>query len=315
MTRAVVFAYHDVGVRCLRVLLAQGIEVPLVVTHQDNPAEQIWFASVAQHARWHRLAVATPQDPNLPAFVQQLRALRPDFLFSFYYRHMLGPEVLALPARGAYNMHGSLLPKYRGRVPVNWAVLNGESETGATLHAMTARPDAGAIVDAQAVPILPDDTAVEVFRKVCVAAELTLQRAVPALVAGSAVLRAQDLKAGSYYGGRGAADGAIEWGRGVRAVHNLVRAVAPPYPGAYALAGGMPLRVLRSLVGAGAGAGAAGAGGAPPVLCCRDGEVQARCSDGVLRLLEFELDGQVRDAQAYRARFGDTALPLADGRK
>ena len=212
MTRAVVFAYHDVGVRCLRVLLAQGIEVPLVVTHQDNPAEQIWFASVAQHARWHRLAVATPQDPNLPAFVQQLRSLRPDFLFSFYYRHMLGPEVLALPARGAYNMHGSLLPKYRGRVPVNWAVLNGESETGATLHAMTARPDAGAIVDAQAVPILPDDTAVEVFRKVCVAAELTLQRALPALVAGSAVLRAQDLKAGSYYGGRGAADGAIEWG-------------------------------------------------------------------------------------------------------
>jgi len=310
VTRAVVFAYHDVGVRCLRVLLAQGIEVPLVVTHQDNPAEQIWFASVAQQARWHGLAVATPPDPNAPAFVQQLRALRADFLFSFYYRHMLGPEVLALPAHGAYNMHGSLLPKYRGRVPVNWAVLNGETETGATLHAMTVKPDAGAIVDAQAVPILPDDTAVEVFRKVCVAAELTLQRALPGVVAGSAVLRAQDLKAGSYYGGRSAADGAIDWRRGVRAVHNLVRAVAPPYPGAYALAGGMPLRVLRTLVGAGAGTG-----GAAPVLCCRGGEVQALCGDGVLRLLEFELDGQVRDAPAFQARFGDSVLPLADGRK
>ena len=319
MTRAVVFAYHDVGVRCLRVLLAQGIEVPLVVTHQDNPAEQIWFASVAQHARWHRLAVATPDDPNAPAFVQQLRAARPDFLFSFYYRHMLGPEVLAVAPRGAYNMHGSLLPKYRGRVPVNWAVLNGETETGATLHAMAVKPDAGAIVDAQSVPILPDDTAGEVFRKVCVAAEITLQRALPGLVAGTAILREQDLRQGSYFGGRSAADGAIEWRLGVRGVHNLVRAVAPPYPGAFAQAGGRPRRVLRTLVGSDSGAGrgarAAAPAPAPPALCWRDGEVQASCADGVLRLLEFELDGQVRDATAFRARFGDTVLPLADGRK
>jgi methionyl-tRNA formyltransferase len=308
VTRAVVFAYHDVGVRCLRVLLAQGVEVPLVVTHQDNPAEQIWFASVAQHARWHRLALATPPDPNAPAFLEQVRAARPDFLFSFYYRHMLDPKVLALAPRGAYNMHGSLLPKYRGRVPVNWAVLKGESETGATLHAMTLKPDAGAIVDAQAVPILPDDTAVEVFRKVCVAAEITLQRSLPGLLAGTAVLREQDLRQGSYYGGRSAADGAIDWHLGVRAVHNLVRAVAPPYPGAYALAAGMPLRVLRTLVGTGAGAG-------PAQLRWQEGEVQAQCADGVLRLLEFELDGQVRDAQAFRARFGDSSLPLTGGRQ
>ncbi len=309
MTRAVVFAYHDVGVRCLRVLLAQGIEVPLVVTHQDNPAEQIWFESVAQHARWHGLAVATPTDPNAPEFLQKLRAAGPDFLFSFYYRHMFGAAVLALPARGAYNMHGSLLPRYRGRVPVNWAVLNGERETGATLHAMTVKPDAGAIVDAEAVPILPDDTAVEVFRKVCVAAEITLQRALPGLVAGTAVLRAQDLSQGSYFGGRSAADGAIDWRRGVCAVHNLVRAVAPPYPGAFAQAAGMALRVLRTLPAAGSG----GAGSAPPGLCWRGGEVQALCADGVLRLLEFELDGQVRDAQAFHARFGDKVLPLTGG--
>ena len=314
MTRAVVFAYHDVGVRCLRVLLAQGIEVPLVVTHQDNPAEQIWFASVAQHGRWHGLKVATPADPNKPEFLEQLRAARPDFLFSFYYRHMLGPEILALPARGAYNMHGSLLPKYRGRVPVNWAVLMGETETGATLHAMTVKPDAGAIVDAQAVPILPDDTAVEVFRKVCVAAEISLNRALPGLMAGTAKLRAQELSQGNYYGGRSAADGAIDWRLGVRAMHNLVRAVAPPYPGAFALAGGMSLRVLRTATGAGLSAGG-GAGSAQPGLCCRSGEVQALCADGVLRLLEFELDGQVRDAAAFHARFGDKILPLTSGLK
>jgi methionyl-tRNA formyltransferase len=97
VTRAVVFAYHDVGVRCLRVLLAQGVQVPLVVTHADNPAEQIWFASVAQQARWHGLEVAMPADPNTAGFLEQVRAARPDFLFSFYYRHMLGTA----PGRGA----------------------------------------------------------------------------------------------------------------------------------------------------------------------------------------------------------------------
>jgi methionyl-tRNA formyltransferase len=306
VTRAVVFAYHDVGVRCLRVLLGQGVEVPLVVTHQDDPGEQIWFASVAQHARWHRLEVVTPADPNTAEFLAQLRAARPDFLFSFYYRHMLGAPLLAVAPRGAYNMHGSLLPKYRGRVPVNWAVLHGERETGATLHAMTARPDAGGIVDAQAVPILPDDTAGEVFRKVAVAAELTLQRALPALLAGNAVLRPQDLAQGSYFGRRTAADGAIDWRLGVAAVHNLVRAVAPPFPGAQARAAGLPLRVLRTLP-------ASGPRAAPPQLRWVDGEVLALCPDGALRLLEFELDGQVRDAAAFRARFGAAALPLASG--
>ena len=307
MTRAVVFAYHDVGVRCLRVLLAQGVTVPLVVTHVDDPGEQIWFDSVARHARWHGLEVITPAAANGPELREQVRAARPDFLFSFYYRHMLPADVLALAPRGAYNMHGSLLPKYRGRVPVNWAVLRGETETGATLHAMTARADAGGIVDAQAVPILPDDTAGEVFRKVSVAAEITLQRALPGLLAGTAVLRPQDETQASYFGRRTRADGAIDWRLGVAAVHNLVRAVAPPYPGAFAQAGGMPLRVLRSLPLPGAGA-------ARPELRSVDGEVRALCHDGALRLLEFELDGQPIDAAAFRARFGNTPLALENGR-
>jgi methionyl-tRNA formyltransferase len=308
VTRAVVFGYHDVGVRCLRVLLGQGIEVPLVVTHADEPGEQIWFDSLARHARWHGIEVITPASADAPGLLARVRAARPDFLFSFYYRHMLGAELLAAAARGAYNMHGSLLPKYRGRVPVNWAVLNGERETGATLHEMTVKPDAGGIVDAQAVPILPDDTAVEVFRKVCVAAEITLHRALPGLVAGTAVLRAQNQADASYFGRRTSADGAIDWRLGALAVHNLVRAVAPPYPGAFATAGGMPLRVLRSLPVAGAGA-------AQAELRCIDGELRALCHDGALRLLEFELDGQVRDAAAFHARYGELALALGNGRR
>ncbi len=303
MTRAVVFAYHDVGVRCLRTLLAHGVEVPLVLTHADSPGETIWFDSVARHARWHGLPVITPEDVNAPAVLAAVRAARPDFLFSFYYRQMLGPELLEAAPRGAYNLHGSLLPRYRGRVPVNWAVLRGERETGATLHAMTAAPDAGAIVAQQAVPILPDDTAVEVFRKVTVAAELALDRALPALLAGTAVHRPQELARGSYHGRRTAADGRIDWSAGSRSVHDLVRAVAPPYPGAYASAGGHPLKVWRTLP-------APAPRAARALLQWQDGEVRALCHDGALRLLEFELDGSIRDAAAFHARFGAAPLPL-----
>jgi len=304
VTRAVVFAYHDVGVRCLRTLLAHGIEVPLVVTHADAPGETIWFESVARHAGWHGLVVRTPADPNEPGFVAEVAASRPDFLFSFYYRQMLGRSLLALPPRGAYNMHGSLLPKYRGRAPVNWAVLHGERQTGATLHAMVAAPDAGDIVASEAVPILPDDTAVEVFRKVTVAAERVLHANLPALLAGDAPHRPQDPLEASYFGGRTARDGAIDWRRGVLAVHNLIRAVAPPYPGAFSRAAGMPLTVLRSLPAA------THATAAAPVLCWRAGDVQALCHDGALRLLEFRLGEHISGAEAFRREFGERALAL-----
>jgi methionyl-tRNA formyltransferase len=303
-----VFAYHDVGVRCLRTLLAHGIEVPLVLTHVDSPSENIWFDSVARHARWHGIKVLTPENPNVPQVIEQIRDAQPQFLFSFYYRHMLGAPILALPTRGAYNMHGSLLPRYRGRVPVNWAVLHGERQTGATLHAMTVKPDAGAIVDQQAVPILPDDTAVEVFRKVCVAAEIALDRALPAMLAGNAPHTAQDLTAGSYFGGRTARDGAIDWRRGALAAHNLIRAVAPPYPGAYSEAQGLTLRIMRALPAPG---GASSPLTSPtPVLGWHDGGVYARCADGALQLLEFELGADITSAAAFHQRFGARVLPL-----
>jgi len=286
MTRAVVFAYHDVGVRCLSVLVAQGLEIPLVVTHRDNPGERIWFASVERLARERGIAVETPDDPGATAVVEKLRAIAPDFIFSFYYRYMLPAEVLEVAARGAYNMHGSLLPKYRGRVPVNWAVLGGEAETGATLHRMTVKPDAGNIVDQMAVPILPDDLAVDVFRKVTSAAELVLHRSLPRILDGSAREMPQDLSKGSYFGGRKPEDGRIDWTKSARAIHNLVRAVAPPYPGAFTELQGHRLAIHRTRLLPGAGAPG------PARLHVEEGSVHVDCADGGrLQLLEAALDG------------------------
>ena len=144
MKRAAVFAYNNVGVRCLQVLLSQNVDVALVITHQDDPQEDIWFDSVADLCRQHDLPCISPGNPNAPDVVDAIKALAPDFFFSFYYRHMLHEALLAIPSQGAFNMHGSLLPKYRGRAPVNWAIIHGENETGATLHLMNAKPDNGA---------------------------------------------------------------------------------------------------------------------------------------------------------------------------
>lgn len=244
MTSAAVFAYHDVGVRCLQVLLDAGIDVRLVVTHADDPAERVWFASVAGLAKEHGLAMLL--DPQAGELERRVRAAAPDFIFSFYYRRLLPPAVLALAPNGAYNMHGSLLPKHRGRAPVNWAVLLGDTETGATLHEMVAKPDAGRIADQQAVPIGPEDTAVDVFRRVTGAAEAVLRRSLPRLIDGSIDLRPQDLTRGSYHGGRRPEDGRIDWSKSAAEIHNLVRAVAPPYPGAFSEESGCRRLILRT---------------------------------------------------------------------
>jgi methionyl-tRNA formyltransferase len=298
---AVVFAYHDVGVRCLSVLLAHGVGIPLVVTHRDDPKENIWFGSVEKLARDNDIEVALPEDPA--EIASRVSRLAPDFLFSFYYRHMLPRELLAAARRGAYNMHGSLLPKYRGRVPINWAVLKGESETGATLHQMVEKPDAGGIVDQMAVPILPDDRAVDVFRKVTTAAEIVLDRALPRLLDGSAKSQPQDLSKGAYFGGRKPDDGRIDWTKGAKEIHDLVRAVAPPYPGAFTPLDGKPLRILHTRL-----LPEPGMRGAAD-LRTEGGRLVARCADGGrLHILECE-----RDGQPFTARhLGGRTLPLGE---
>lgn len=284
---AVVFGYHNVGVRCLQVLLARGIDVRLVVTHEDNPAETIWFESVAALCKERGIAAITPADPKSEELHAQVAALQPDFIFSFYYRHMLPVPLLALAKRGAYNLHGSLLPKYRGRVPVNWAVLHGETETGATLHEMAAKPDAGAIIAQTAVPILSDDTAFEVFGKLTVAAEQTLWAALPDLIEGRAPRVFNDLSQGSYFGGRKPEDGRIDWSQTAQQVYNLHRAVAPPYPGAFFDQAGKRFMIVKARLSD------ADATGLKPGLNLAGDTILGVCGDGrALRILELQADGQ-----------------------
>jgi len=233
MSGIVIAAYSDVGHRCTKWLLDALEPVKLVYTHPDAPGEERWFESVADLARGAGVPVKVVESLDAPSEEAVIRAVQPEFLFSFYFRKMIPAGVLAIPSKGALNMHGSLLPAFRGRSPVNWAILKGAPFTGASLHYMTGKADAGDLVDQEKVPIGPDDDALTVSRAVTEAAVAVLARSWPRLKAGTAARIPLDLVKGSYFGGRTPADGLIDWLRPAQEIHDLVRAVAHPWPGAF----------------------------------------------------------------------------------
>jgi methionyl-tRNA formyltransferase len=231
--RILFFGYSEVGYACLSLLLERGDNVVALITHEDNPNEKIWFKTPAVAAHEKNIPVFTPENVNTPEWRERIAALKPDLILSVYYRHMIGTKILALPPLGAFNMHGSLLPKYRGRAPINWAVLQGEPRIGMTLHRMVKDPDAGAVVDQDGVEIGPRDTAEQAFRKVLPCARQVLGRQIDALLAGTAKETPQDESQVTYFTGRKPEDGRILWNQTSRQIFNLIRAVTDPYPGAF----------------------------------------------------------------------------------
>ena len=231
--RAIVFAYHEMGCIGIEALLAHGFEVVAVVTHADADNENVWFRSVAELAARKGLPVLAPEDVNHPLWLARIRELKPDVLFSFYYRKLLSADLLEIPTVGCFNLHGSLLPKYRGCAPANWAILNGETETGVTLHHMTQRADAGDIVGQQRVVIAPTDDAATLNRKLAAAAKPLLDECLPQILARTAPRTPQDEAKATYFGRRQPKDGEIDWQKSAVEIANLVRAVTKPYPGAF----------------------------------------------------------------------------------
>jgi methionyl-tRNA formyltransferase len=290
--RSVVFAYHDVGYVCLEEILRAGGEVAAVFTHDDDPHETIWFRSVRQLAEARGLPVFAPTDVNAPAWLKRLRAWEPDFLFSFYYRRLLGADLLAVPKRGALNLHGSLLPRYRGRCPVNWVLVHDEKETGVTLHYMEVKPDRGDIVAQRAVPITDADTAQTLFHKLTDAAAMLMRDTYPRLCRGDAPRQPQDHSRASYFGGRRPEDGRIDWHGSARQIFNLVRAVAHPYPGAFADWNGRRLYVWKAQLTS----GAAPVPQIPGTILATHPQLAVQTGDGVLVLERVQLDGETEAA-------------------
>lgn len=287
--RIIVFGYHTIGYLCLNELIGRGEEIVAVVTHQDDPGERIWFESVAELARSSGIPVLTPRTPNTPDFISLVRSLQPDLLFSFYYRRLLSKELLSIPRLGAVNLHGSLLPKYRGRCPVNWVLINGEARTGVTLHYMNEEADAGDIIAQKEVAIALEDTALTLFQKLARSALELFRETFPLIKAGVAPRIPQDPHQATYYGGRRPEDGKIDWRKSALSLYNLIRALTFPYPGAFTFYRGRKLYVWGSrLTSEGRD------GGGPPgaILGIQDGGVLIATGKGTLLLTLVQFQGE-----------------------
>ncbi len=235
--KAVVFAYHDIGCTGIEALLNAGYDIAAVFTHADDPKENTFYGSVAQLCARKGIPVHAPEDANHPLWIERIAKLSPDYIFSFYYRNLLSDALLATAGKGAFNLHGSLLPSYRGRAPANWVLVKGETETGVTLHRMVKRADAGAILAQQRVAIERSDTALTLHGKLREAAASLLRDALPQLAQGKLSETAQDESKATYFGRRTPADGKLVWKRPAEELFNLVRAVTQPYPGAFCAVG------------------------------------------------------------------------------
>lgn len=235
--KTVVFAYHTIGCIGIKALLRHGFDISAVFTHTDHPGENIWFDSVAELAAKHQIPVFAPEDCNHPLWERKIRELQPDIIFSFYYRQLLKKAILDIPPAGGLNLHGSLLPKYRGRSPVNWVLVKGEKQTGVTLHYMTPKPDDGDIVAQTTVAISDNDTARTLFDSMAHATEGLLDDVLPRIKSGTAPRNPQQHEIATYFGGRGPSDGEIDWSAPAQEIRNLVRAVTKPYPGAFSQIG------------------------------------------------------------------------------
>ncbi len=231
--KTVVLAYHNIGCVGIKMLLDQGFDIQAIFIHKDDPDENIWFESVADLAAIHDIPVYTPADINHPLWVEQIKEMAPGVIFSFYYRDMIKKEILEIPKMGCFNLHGSLLPRYRGRCPVNWVLVNGEKETGVTLHQMTEKPDNGDILGQKQISIDVADTALTLHKKLAGAAGDLLKELLPEIKENRIKPVPQNQSEASYFSGRKPADGEIDWTQDAATIHNLVRAVTRPYPGAF----------------------------------------------------------------------------------
>ena len=283
--KAVVFAYHNIGILGLEALVQEKFDIRGIFSHLDDPDENLWFGSVAEWGKENQILVFCPQNVNTPEWIEKIRNISPEVIFSFYYRNLLSKEILKIPSVGSFNLHGSLLPAYRGRCPINWVLVKGEQHTGVTLHHMVEGPDAGDIVGQKEVVIEFEDTSFTLYQKLCVQAKELLGELLPLIKKGIVPRIAQNLKEGSYYGGRRPEDGKIDWGWPVMQIYNLVRAVTEPYPGAFTyLPEGEKLFIWWALPKK-SSVSKCPVGG----LEFEKDNVYVRVSDGRLRLLDIEV--------------------------
>ena len=238
------FGNHDVGIAALESLLA-STDVVGVVAHPPDPEEGVRFASVFDFAVQHKLNVirGRGKDQRVIEFVE---TLNPDLIWVTDYRYILPRELIEMALNGAVNLHPSLLPKYRGRAPINWAILNGETEIGLTAHFIEEGVDNGDIIEQIRIPLSIHEDVGDAL-----SALMPLYRSLTSKVTSyfehkHIPRQHQDILKGSIYPARKPEDGQIDWSKPAVEIRNLVRAVAKPYPGAFCYYNGEKVYIWKA---------------------------------------------------------------------
>jgi methionyl-tRNA formyltransferase len=253
----------------LAALLAGPATVAGVVTAPADPSlRPSGYVDLEPLAAAHGAPVRRCTDINAGPEVAYIRHLAPDLIVVVGWTRLLHAELLAIPPRGCVGFHASLLPRYRGRAPVNWAILRGEEVTGNTMMYLDPGTDTGDIVDQRRVPIGLDDTCATVYAAVAQAGAAMLTDQLPALLAGSARRRPQTADGGEVLRKRTPHMGITDWDRPARAVHDWIRALTRPYPGAFGFQAGRKVMLWAS-------------GGPGPYCGGRPGEVLGYAGDAV----------------------------------
>ncbi|HOV91090.1 MAG TPA: formyltransferase [Syntrophorhabdaceae bacterium] len=282
--KTVIFAYHEIGYVCLEELIAYGADIQCLFTHMDDPKEEVWFRRPIALAEKYAIPIYTPENLKDQRWNRLIKSLEPDVIFSFYYRNMIPMDIIKIPKIGAFNLHGSLLPKFRGRAPVNWVLIHGEKKTGITLHYMVEKPDAGDIIAQKEVEIAFDDTARTLFMKMADASRILMREMLPKIEKGG-FERIPQRGESSYFGGRKPEDGIIQWEKDSISVYNLIRAVTHPYPGAFTYLDGKKFFIWWAVPVEGKSSMAPGSIVSTNPLLVTTGQ-------GLLRLIRVQFEGE-----------------------
>ena len=242
--RVAFFGNHTVGVRALEAIAASA-EVAGVVCHPPDPEDGVRYESVYEFARsrgW-KTTRGKGRDEAVYEFVRQAR---PELIWITDYRYLIPLPLIQAAPQGAVNLHPSLLPKYRGRAPVNWAILNGESEFGLTAHFVDEGMDSGDIIAQKRFTLTDDQDAGDALKRLYPLYEEITREVLRHLRHGEAPRTPQNHALATSFPRRTPEDGLIEWTKPAREVRNLVRAVAAPYPGAFTFAGDEKLTIWKA---------------------------------------------------------------------
>ncbi len=282
----VVFGDQTIGCACLEVLLEARVTVAGVVTAPDDPAASGWFRSMPELARSRSLRCLMPEKINDPDVIASIRSLQPDVFFLFDYPQHIGPELLALPPRGAINLYAARLPEFPGYTPHLRAVMHGATSTGITLHDIA--PATAGLIAQQSVPIGWTDSSYSIYGKQVNAAVELLQRTLPDLLSGQFARTPLPPASILPFGPLQPEECLIDWNHPGITLYNLIRAVTRPYPGAVAGFRGRHCTIWKADVRPAPLTGRRASPGRITKLV----PFQVDTGDGLLRLRELQLEGE-----------------------